>query len=210
MLTALSSATHPGLRTSPVWGSHSCTFPSKAEAARSLPSREGERGRGRPARTAPCRRGPLSGGPCRRPPPRRACGRPGVTATAVTEAVTENPPPGSSRGQIGARRARSHSTIEPSRPAVASSLPSGLNAIPLMSRLWYGAEIGPYGGRSGRPTRAWVVTSNRTTVPSASAARVLPSGLNATASHRPAQWWPGPAWPGRHSRRNGRSSRTAG
>ena len=70
--------------------------------------------------------------------------------------------------------AGSHSRTVPSPSALASSLPSGLNATPQHATL--GAD-----GLDGLPTGWPVAGSHSRTVPSASAlASSLPSGLNAT------------------------------
>ena len=71
--------------------------------------------------------------------------------------------------------AGSHNRTVPSSSALASSLPSGLNATPATRAVWAG--VGREGLRTGWP----VAGSHNRTVPSPSAlASSLPSGLNAT------------------------------
>ena len=71
--------------------------------------------------------------------------------------------------------AGSHSRTVPSVSALASSLPSGLNATPFTQR------TGAGDGTEGAPTGWPVAGFHSRTVPSLSAlASSLPSGLNAT------------------------------
>ena len=70
--------------------------------------------------------------------------------------------------------AGSHSRTVPSPPALASSVPSGLNATP---HTLYRALV----ARRGAPTGSLVAGFHSRTVPSPSAlASSVPSGLNAT------------------------------
>ena len=73
-----------------------------------------------------------------------------------------------------------HSRTVPSEPALASSLPSGLNATP------YTPALGPVTAGRGVP-EGWRVTvfHSRSVPEEPTVAISLPSGLNATGSFKP-------------------------
>ena len=195
----------------PVAGSHNRTVPSPPALASSLPSGLNATPNTPPAGRRPWRGVPIGLAGGRVPQPHRAIAAGAGQQLAVR---AERHPEHAMVGVAGWRGvpmgwpvAGSHNRTVPSPPALASSLPSGLNAT---------ANTPLGAGRPGGACRSgWPVAgSHSRTVPSPPAlASSLPSGLNATPFTPP--WdvagqegadlpgrWPGPtAAPCRHRRR---------